>query len=55
MSKNLIFTQKITKLWACQISQNKKNTLHNIFISLPANVLEEASSFPRIPPTPCNT
>ncbi len=24
MSKNLIFAQKMTKLWACQISQNKK-------------------------------
>jgi hypothetical protein len=24
MSKNLIFGQKMTKLWACQISQNKK-------------------------------
>jgi hypothetical protein len=28
MSKNLIFAQKMTKLWACQISQNKKNTLY---------------------------
>ncbi len=24
MSKNTIFAQKMTKLWACQISQNKK-------------------------------
>ncbi len=27
MSKNLIFAQKMTKLWACQISQNKKKHL----------------------------
>ncbi len=24
MSKNIIFALKMTKLWACQISQNKK-------------------------------
>jgi hypothetical protein len=29
MSKNLIFAPKMTKLWACQISQNKKNTLYS--------------------------
>ncbi len=28
MSKNIFFGQKMTKLWACQISQNKKNTLY---------------------------
>ncbi len=28
MSKNIIFAQKMTKLWAYQISQNKKNTLY---------------------------
>ncbi len=30
MSKNTIFAQKMTKLWTCQISQNKKK--HPVFV-----------------------
>jgi hypothetical protein len=41
MSKNLIFAQKMTKLWACQISQNKKNTLYNEMAQLSSRKREK--------------